>query len=121
MGSVSTAPLPLVIVSLPLLGLAGGFLAYPAYAQSNNPPAEPTGLGASVASGVGVNLTWNVSADATITGYEVLRRNRAVYGQGVFHTFEPDTGQRGHGLHRRHGGGGPRLPVPGESHQPPRQ
>ena len=76
MGSVSIAPLPLIIVSLLLLGLAGGLLAYPAYAQSNDPPAEPAGLGASVASGVGVNLTWNDPADATITGYEILHRDR---------------------------------------------
>ena len=92
MGSVRTAPLPLMIVSLLLLGLAGGLLAYPAYAQSNDPPAEPTGLGASVESGVGVNLTWNDPADATITGYEILRRDRAADGQGVFHTIESDTG-----------------------------
>ena len=92
MGSVRTAPLPLIIVSLLLLGLAGGLLAYPAYAQSNDPPAEPTGLGASVASGVGVNLTWNDPSDATITGYEILRRDRAVDDQGVFHTIESDTG-----------------------------
>ena len=92
MGSVRTAPLPLIIASLLLLGLAGGLLAYPAYAQSNDPPAEPTGLSVSVASGVGVNLTWNDPADATITGYEILRRDRAVDRQGVFHTIESDTG-----------------------------
>ena len=67
-------------------------LVYPAYAQSNDPPAEPTGLGASVASGIGVNLTWNDPEDDTITGYEVLRRDRAVDRQGVFHTIESDTG-----------------------------
>ena len=80
--------LPLAVAAALLLAL----LAYPAYAQSNDPPDEPTGLGASVASGVGVNLTWNDPADATITGYEVLRRHRGVDRQGVFHTIESDTG-----------------------------
>ena len=95
MSLVRTAPLTLLVASLLALALVGGvlaFLVWPAHAQSNDPPDEPTGLAASVVSGVGVNLTWNDPADATITGYEILRRDRAVDRQGVFHTIESDTG-----------------------------
>ena len=68
-------------------------LAWPAHAQeSNNPPAQPTGLGASVESGVGVKLTWNDPADTSITGYEILRRDLAVHDSGELETIESNTG-----------------------------
>ena len=55
-------------------------------------PDEPTGLAASVVSGVGVNLSWDGPADESVTGYEVLRRDLAVHGPGEFETIESDTG-----------------------------
>ena len=93
--SVRTAPLPLLVVSvlaLVLVGSALAFLAWPAHAQSNDPPDEPTGLGASVVSGVGVNLTWNDPADQSITGYEILRRDLAVHDSGELEIIESNTG-----------------------------
>ena len=56
------------------------------------PPEEPSGLSVSVTDGVGAVLSWNDPADASISGYEILRRDRSVDGTGVFHTIESDTG-----------------------------
>ena len=68
-------------------------LAWPAHAQdSDDPPAQPTGLAASVASGVGVNLTWDDPSDAGITGYQVLRRDLAIHESGHLLTIKSDTG-----------------------------
>ena len=39
-----------------------------------------------------MELTWDDPGDDTITGYQVLRRNRAVDGPGVFHVHVDDTG-----------------------------
>ena len=55
------------------------------------PPAAPQGL-AGVASTGSVTLTWDDPGDAGITGYQVLRRNRAVDATGVFHILIEDTG-----------------------------
>ena len=41
---------------------------------------------------MGVKLTWNDPADATITGYEILRRDLAVHDSGELETIESDTG-----------------------------
>ena len=48
------------------------------------PPATPTGLSVLSASPAGIALTWDViSGDATLYGYEVLRRNASVGGYTV--------------------------------------
>ena len=39
-----------------------------------------------------VSLSWDDPGDSSITGYQVLRRNRAVDDKGVFHTVTDDTG-----------------------------
>ena len=95
MRSIRTTPLHLPAVSLLILGLVGGllaFMAYPAFAQDGDPPAKPTGLEVSVVSGVGVNLSWNDPDDATITGYEILRRDRARPRTGRVRTIQSNTG-----------------------------
>ena len=55
------------------------------------PPAAPTGLSGQVAHNQ-VTLSWDDPGDDTITGYQVLRRNRAVDGAGEFHVHVDDTG-----------------------------
>ena len=55
------------------------------------PPAVPTGLTGTVAHDA-VSLSWNDPGDASITGYQVLRRNRAVDAPGQFQVHVDDTG-----------------------------
>ena len=69
------------------------FTAPPATAQEEptGPPARPTGLTGNVAHDQ-VNLSWDDPGDANITGYQILRRNKAVDDPGVFHVHVENTG-----------------------------
>ena len=62
-----------------------------AAAESAEPPAPPTGLTAT-ASHDQVVLSWDDPQDDSITGYVILRRNRATTGQGEFTELVADTG-----------------------------
>ena len=53
------------------------------------PPAKPTGL---TADNNTVTLTWDNPKDDTITGYMILRRDKAIHPQGTFDTIQADTG-----------------------------
>ena len=59
--------------------------------QSQEPPAKPTGLTATV-SHDSVSLTWDDPGDESITGYQILRRDRALHARGEFLVHEDDTG-----------------------------
>ena len=79
-GSVRTAPLPFLAISLLILVLAGGllaFLAYPAYAQDGNEPLTARFLaetGPSNHGGDGEIFTIRIEFSEDInTGYQVLR------------------------------------------------
>ena len=69
------------------------FSATPATAQEEptEPPAQPTGLTGNVAHDR-VSLSWDDPQDDTITGYQILRRNKAVDDPGVFHVHVESTG-----------------------------
>ena len=67
----------------------------PAFAQDDGPPARPTGLTAQAAHVYSVSLSWDNPADESITGYRILRRNRAVDDPGVFRGHVQDTGSPG--------------------------
>ena len=56
------------------------------------PPAKPTGLSAAVISHDTVTITWDDPQDDTITGYVILRRDRAIHPTGTFVTIAGDTG-----------------------------
>ena len=56
-----------------------------------DPPAMPTGLSPSV-SHAAVTLTWDDPQDDSITGYVILRRDRAIHPTGTFVTITGDTG-----------------------------
>ena len=62
-----------------------------AVAEPDEPPAQPQGLTGTVAHDA-VSLTWNDPDDATITGYQILRRDRALHSQGDFQIHVDDTG-----------------------------
>ena len=56
------------------------------------PLAKPTGLSAVVVSHDAVTLTWDDPQDDAITGYVILRRDRAIHPTGTFVTIAGDTG-----------------------------
>ena len=58
---------------------------------SPEPPAMPTGLSPSVSHDA-VTLTWDDPQDDSITGYVILRRDRAIHLVGTFVTITGDTG-----------------------------
>ena len=66
-------------------------LALPAQAQNSVPaaPARPT---ATAVSHNSVTLSWADPSDTSITGYQVLRRNRDTDEPGDFTVIEDDTG-----------------------------
>ena len=55
------------------------------------PPAKPTGLSAAVSHDT-VTLTWDDPQDDSVTGYVILRRDRAIHLVGTFVTIAGDTG-----------------------------
>ena len=62
-----------------------------AAAEPEQPPSKPRGLAGTVAHDE-VSLTWTDPGDASITGYQILRRNRAVDAPGKFQVHVGDTG-----------------------------
>ena len=87
-------PLAATISLLAILAIASVlFLSRPANVegQSNDPPAKPSGLTGTVEHDT-VALSWDDPNDSAITGYEILRRNKAIDDPGVFHSVEADTG-----------------------------
>ncbi len=67
-------------------------LAVGAGAQDASVPDKPTGLTVDSITTAGVAISWDDPADATITGYEILRRDRDADALGVFHTLVADSG-----------------------------
>ena len=59
--------------------------------ETPEPPAAPTGLTGSVAHDA-VSLSWDDPGDDSITGYQVLRRDRAVHEAGNLQVHVDDTG-----------------------------
>ena len=55
-------------------------------------PAQPTGLTAPGVAHDHVALSWDDPEDNTITGYEILRRDKDIHEEGTFETVEADTG-----------------------------
>ena len=60
-------------------------------AMPADPPAKPTGLTGTV-SMVSVSLSWDDPGDGSITGYQVLRRDKALHEIGEFLVHVDDTG-----------------------------
>ena len=80
--------------ALALLALSSLLLvtAWPATAQGQTAdvPAKPTGLTGTITH-ASVSLTWDDPDDDSITGYQVLRRDRAVHETGEFAVLVDDT------------------------------
>ena len=56
------------------------------------PPAKPSTLTALEVHHDKVTLTWRDPQDNTITGYVILRRDKAIHPEGTFETVEANTG-----------------------------
>ena len=57
---------------------------------AQEPPAQPTGLTGTVSHDA-VSLNWDDPEDETITGYQILRRDKALHAMGVFLVHVDDT------------------------------
>ena len=78
-----------VLVAAAVLGLPA--LAAPPPGDVGVEPARPTGLTADAAHDA-VALCWDDPADATITGYQILRRDKAQSASGQFSVHVDNTG-----------------------------
>ena len=67
-------------------------VSWPALAQSGSPPARPAKPTADSVAHDSVTISWADPDDSSITGYQVLRRNRDTDDPGVFTVIEDDTG-----------------------------
>ena len=82
---------------LAALALCGVVLALsstgtpPVGAQDGSAPAKPTGV-VTTATHDSVALAWDDPSDASITHYEIFRRDRDVHDAGEFVTIEENTG-----------------------------
>ena len=55
-------------------------------------PDQPTGLSTVVSYNTVTFITWDDPQDDAITGYVILRRDRAIHPRGTFVTLAGDTG-----------------------------
>ena len=85
----------LAFLSLAALGICAVMLtaAWPSLVrgQTSDPPGKPTNLTGTVTHN-SVILTWEAPTNSAVTGYQILRLNRAVHNLGDFQTHVDDTG-----------------------------
>lgn len=79
-------------LALALLASVLVLVPWPVAAQSGNVPAKPARPATDSVAHDSVTLSWADPDDATITGYQILRRNRETQPAGVFTVIEDDTG-----------------------------
>ncbi len=75
-------------ISAAVLVMAG---PAPVSGQQGDAPGRPTNLTGAVAHDA-VTLTWDAPEDSTVTGYQILRLNRAEHALGDFQVHVDDTG-----------------------------
>ena len=80
-----------LLLVVAVLVVAVSAVVVPAGAQQAV-PARPSGLAVVSVAHDAVSLSWDDPADASVTHYQVLRRDRDVDAPGVFATIEDDTG-----------------------------
>ena len=68
------------------------FFAWPASAQSDSPPDRPARPTAGAVGHGSITFSWADPGDSSITGYQVLRRNRDTDAVGDLTIIEEDTG-----------------------------
>ena len=88
--TVLWAALLVFAIVIPVSGLADS-LVTPVAAQDASAPARPTGLSAEPSHN-SVTLSWDDPGDASITHYEVFRRDRDVHASGEFISITANTG-----------------------------
>ena len=75
-------------ISAAVLVMAG---PAPVSGQQSDTPGRPTNLAGAVTHDA-VTLTWDAPDDSTVTGYQILRLDRAVHALGDFQVHVEDTG-----------------------------
>ena len=88
--AIGAAVLALAIFALVMTQFV--FTGETTHAQADNPPAAPTGLMASAVTHESLTLRWDEPQDASITHYQILRRNPATQDPGIFSTINSNTG-----------------------------
>ena len=92
MTRTSQRSLRLLVAAVAAVAL-GAAVALPASASDGTdppPPPVPTGLATEVSHDL-VTLSWDDPGDPTISGYVILRRDKAIHPQGTFVTLAPHT------------------------------
>ena len=82
---------PRVVAALSLCALLLASQPAPALGQVGDAPGRPTNLTGTVEHDR-VVLSWDAPADSTVTGYQILRLNRAIHRLGEFQVHVEDTG-----------------------------
>ena len=93
MAPTNQRSLRLLVAAVAAVAL-GAAVALPASASDGTdppPPPVPTGLATEVSHDL-VTLSWDDPGDDTISGYVILRRDKAIHPQGTFVTLAPHTG-----------------------------
>ena len=87
------ATFAIIVASLLIVAaIANAFHHSPTSAQSVDLPDRPARPTVSNATHNSVTISWADPGDAAITGYQILRRNRATDAAGSFTVIENDTG-----------------------------
>ena len=81
-----------ITVTLIVAAAVVGLLVTAASAQTGSPPQQPARPEVTAVTHDSVTISWADPGDASITGYQILRRNRATDAPGVFTIIEDDTG-----------------------------
>ena len=91
--SISTSIRPMTLVFVASVTAAMFAAVFPVFAQSPtvDSPVKPEGLAGHADDG-SVSLSWEDPADASITGYGILRRDPETQDAGVFDVLVDDTG-----------------------------
>ena len=89
----AVATFAIIVASLLIVAAIANALRHsPASAQSVDGPDRPARPTVSNATHDSVTISWADPGDASITGYQILRRNRATDAVGSFTVIENDTG-----------------------------
>ena len=80
-----------LLAAVAAMALAATAAAPAAASDGTDPPAVPAGLVTEVSHDA-VTVSWDDPNDSTVTGYVILRRDKAVHAQGDFETVAAGTG-----------------------------
>ena len=86
--NLTTRSLTLLRVATLVTLITAAAAAAAAATKTGTAPDPPQGLAVTAATHNSVTLSWNHPEDSSITGYQILRRNRAAQAAGVFDVID---------------------------------